>query len=333
MSFFKLLGIGSPLVDYSLEVSEFFLKKHVPGGKGCTRNISSDARDAILGNSSNIHKTPGGSAANTVRALAQLGGCAALFGKTGNDNDGKFFRECLKNDGADDSLLITDYRNNTGYCLSLITPDAERTMLSNLGASTAISTDEVKSILPFFNCSCILIEGYLIGEAWIKHFLEYAEENNISIAIDLNNPELVSANRGYFRDIVDNHVDILFANGEEIKALFDSSTVEQACRQLNIPTAIIKLGGKGSLLMTSSDRQQNITSIPPEYVSAVKDTTGAGDFYAAGFFYGKSINLPLEQCCRIGTLCAAAVIQQTGTILNENQWNQLKINIKNEVYE
>ena len=162
---FKLLGTGSPLVDYSLEISDAALAETVPDGKGCTRNISHQERDVILCRGNNICRSPGGSAANTIRAFSRLGGTASLFGKTGNDEDGDFFRSQLLTAGADDSLLLQTDFSGTGYCLSLITPDAERTMLSNLGASLDIAVADVEKV-PFGNFDFLLMEGYLACELW-----------------------------------------------------------------------------------------------------------------------------------------------------------------------
>lgn len=324
---FRLLGIGSPLVDYSLAVTDEMLKNVVPGGKGCTRNISRQERDALTGHGKNICRTPGGSAANTVRALSYLGGSAALFGKTGNDEDGDFFRSALRASNADDSLLLTTDQNETGYCLSLITPDAERTMLSNLGASLDITVDELN--IPFCSFDYLLMEGYLACEKWSIPLLQKAKAVGLPIALDLNNFELVRRKREHFQYIVSNYADLLFANEEEIKALLDIENLDGIEHKLNLPQAVIKLGKNGSLLI--QDPFEKVIHIPPAPAENLKDTTGAGDFYAAGYFFGKSMGSSLTKCCKIGALCASAIISCTGTELNESQWNNLKIKIEKEV--
>lgn len=324
---FKLLGVGSPLVDYSLEITDTVLNQTVPDGKGCTRNISHQERDTIINCAKNICRTPGGSAANTVRALAHLGGNAALFGKTGCDEDGEFFRSRLRASGAEDSLLLSTENNATGYCLSLITPDAERTMLSNLGASLDITVDELN--IPFGNFDYLLMEGYLACETWSIPLLKKAKESGIPVALDLNNFELVRKKREHFQYLVSNHVDLLFANEEEIKALLDTENLDDIEKKLDLPQAIVKLGKNGSLLITPP--LEKVTAIPPAPTENVKDTTGAGDFYAAGYFFGQSKGLSLEKCCNIGALCASAIISCTGTELNESQWNKLKNDIDKEV--
>lgn len=324
---FKLLGAGSPLVDYSLEISDAVLENIVPDGKGCTRNISHQEKDQVLCRGENICRSPGGSAANTIRAFSRLGGTAALFGKAGYDDDGKFFREQLTASGADDSLLLETDFNGTGYCLSLITPDAERTMLSNLGASLDIAVEDVKKI-NFSDFSFLLMEGYLCCESWSIPLLQKAKNAGIPVALDLNNFELVRRKRELFNFLVNNYTDLLFANEEEIKALLDVADIDGIENKLHLPQAVIKLGREGALLVTQPGK---VIKVPPVPVEKLKDTTGAGDFYAAGFFFGMSRNLSGEKCCRLGALCASAIISVTGTELNDEQWNLLKNNINNEV--
>ncbi|MBO7328163.1 MAG: adenosine kinase [Lentisphaeria bacterium] len=325
---FKLLGAGSPLVDYSLKISDAALENIVPDGKGCTRNISHQEKDQVLCRGENICRSPGGSAANTIRAFSRLGGTAALFGKAGYDDDGKYFRKQLTISGADDSLLLETDSNGTGYCLSLITPDAERTMLSNLGASLDIAVEDIEKIR-FSNFSFLLMEGYLACESWSIPLLQKAKKSGIPVALDLNNFELVRKKRELFNFLVNNYTDLLFANEEEIKALLDARNIDGIENKLPQLQAVIKLGKEGSLLVTPTT--SNVIKIPPSPVEKLKDTTGAGDFYAAGFFFGMSRNLSGEKCCRLGALCASAIISVTGTELNDEQWNLLKNNINNEV--
>ena len=123
-------------------------------------------------------------------------------------------------------------------------------------------------------------------------------------------------------------MDLLFANEEEIKALLDVADIDGIENKLHLPQAVIKLGREGALLVTQPGK---VIKVPPVPVEKLKDTTGAGDFYAAGFFFGMSRNLSGEKCCRLGALCASAIISVTGTELNNEQWNLLKNNINNEV--
>ena len=317
---FKLLGVGSPLVDYSLEISDAELKKIVPDGKGCTRRLSRQERSLIFGSGKNLIFTPGGSAANTVRALARLGGQSALFGKIGDDADGEFFCQQLRIAGADDSLIAVSEKIATGCCLSLITPDAERTMLSDLGASLDISENDLQKI-PFGEFSCLLLEGYLSCEKWSVPLLKMAKASALPAALDLNNYELVKNNREYFLSLTNSYIDILFANEQEISALLGTDDPYMIMDQVNSAMVVLKRGKNGSVLILKKDRK--IIEIESIKTGRVKDTTGAGDFYAAGFFYGMSRNWQLADCCRAGSACASAIISRTGTLLSEEEWDQL----------
>lgn len=324
---FKLLGVGSPLVDYSLEISDAELKKIVPDGKGCTRHLSCQERSLIFDSGKNLIFTPGGSAANTIRALAYLGGSGALFGKIGNDPDGRFFRQQLLAAGADDSLLMSSAKSATGCCLSLITPDAERTMLSDLGASLDISEKDLDEI-PFDEFGYLLLEGYLACEKWIGILLKKAAAAALPAALDLNNYELVRNNRKYFLDLINNYIGLLFANEQEINALLGTDHPEKIMEQLNVDAVVIKRGKDGStLILKNESKIIEIESVTPD---RVKDTTGAGDFYAAGFFYGMERNWQLADCCRAGSICASAIIARTGTLLSDDDWDKLQKTV-NEV--
>lgn len=327
---FKLLGAGSPLVDISLAVSGDFLEKFVPGGKGGTRNISSAVRDVIIEAAANppLLLSPGGSAGNCVRMFSALGGGSALFGKIGNDEYSDFFRHIFREYGVDDTLLITDHLLDTGYCLSLITDDAERTMLSDLGASLAVTNEDLNRI-DFSKFGWLLLEGYLVDGVWVEEFLCRARKNKCKIAIDLNNFELVYRKRDLFNLIIDHGIDLIFANIREIEALFGSEDIEQIADLLTkrVPMAVIKLGPDGAYVISGNQR----IMIPAVRELSVVDTTGAGDFFAAGFFYGLSRNMPLAVCGRLGALTAAAIIVKNGTLLNKNELKCLINAIDNEV--
>lgn len=327
---FKLLGVGSPLVDYSLAVPEKFIDTHVPGGKGGTRNISAAQKDELIAalNDRQIIRTPGGSAANTIRAFSRLGGSGTHFGKIGRDDDGDFFRQALLQTGSDVSLLPVSETIATGFCLSLITPDAERTMLSNLGASLDVRKSDLADI-NFNSFGWLLLEGYLICEPWIDDLLEYARNAGCKIAVDLNNFELVKRELKRFRKITDSGIDLLFANLQEASALFPDTPEQMLPEKLKqFPMrSVLKLGQHGSMII-DPDKIYRIDAVKN---LDIRDTTGAGDFYAAGFFYGLSKDLPPEICGRLGAICAAEVIRITGTMCRDEDFEKLYNIINNEV--
>lgn len=327
---FKLLGAGSPLVDYSLAVSDDFIDTHVPGGKGGTRNISACQKEVIIAAAGNAMciQTPGGSAANTIRAFARLGGNGTLFGKIGKDADGVFFRNALLDSGADTSFLPVSETIPTGFCLSLITPDAERTMLSDLGASLDVTSDDLKK-RDFSTFDWLLLEGYLICEPWIDDLLTCIRSAGGKIAIDLNNFELVSKQRSRFMEVINSGIDLLFANQQEASALFPDIPEEMLPETLQDrqPITVLKCGKDGSRIIEKTQ----IHRIGAVENIKVADTTGAGDFYAAGFFYGLSKSLPLSVCGKIGSLCAAEVIKLTGTMHRDEDFKKLYNIINKEV--
>ncbi|MBE6390438.1 MAG: adenosine kinase [Lentisphaerae bacterium] len=327
---FKLLGVGSPLIDFSLDVTDSFLAGKVPGGKGGTRNITAEEKNALLaGFTGRISRTPGGSAANTVRIFAALSGQAAFFGKTGDDDDGRFFRDSLTAAGVDDRWLVSDRDHATGFCVSLITPDAERTMLSGLGASVKISDSDIGRT-DFSGFSTVLVEGYLCGEKWMDELLAKARAAGCRIALDLNNFELVAKIRPRFRQLLESGIDLLFANGQELAALYPDASGEAERHRLisrQVPLAVIKYGKDGSIVLHGND----LLRIDAEKNICVRDTTGAGDFYAAGFLYGLSRGADLRKCGRLGSVCAAAIIRITGAVLDKEELDKLYNIIKREV--
>ncbi len=325
---FRLLGVGSPLVDYSLAVTENFLQKSAPCTKGATVHISPAEKTAVLNKfDGNYLRTPGGSAANTLRTFTALGGQGSHFGKTGNDDDGNFFTQAMILAGCDDFLILQDEFSATGYCLTLVTPDGERTMLSDLGASLRINENDLKKI-DFSRFNFLLLEGYLIREPWIPFLLEQARNAGCKTALDLNNFEMVSSFREIFRQVITSEVSLLLANEAEMQALFPGKDQSGIIAELQktVPLAVFKRGENGALIV----EKNNVTTVP-SVKTAVKDTTGAGDFFAAGFFYGLSKNLPYHLCGRIGAMCAGAIIAENGTVLNDEVFNLLKHNIENEV--
>ena len=326
---FNLLGVGSPLVDYSLAVSDALLSELVPGGKGGTRNIDADTKTSIISRfSGEILRSPGGSAANTLRTFSTLGGRGAFFGKTGSDDDAEFFSGQLKASGVDDSCLLKSDRKATGFCLSLITPDAERTMLSDLSVSREISIEEVEqlNITPF---NWLLLEGYLSKEPWVRPLLAKAKKSGCKIALDLNNFELVAREHEHFMQLTAGGIDLLFGNEEEISALFPGKPVSSLPGLLrrHFPMAVLKKGARGALIVTEDE----FIDIAAEKCNTVTDTTGAGDFFAAGFFFGMSKNCPLPLCGKVGALCAGAIIGENGTVLPAEKTEILKHNIYQEV--
>ncbi len=322
-----LLGVGSPLVDYSAAVSEEFLSEHISGSKGGTQNISDTGKEQILRHiSSPVFKVAGGAAANTVMAAAELGVTTSLFGKTGNDENSVFFREAMNGSGASAADLLISETMPTGYCLTLVTPDAERTMRSNLGASLDVSPQDAENF-DFSRFQWVLAEGYFIDTGFFEAVLESAKAAGCKVAVDLCSFELAGKYRERFIRLLTRYADLLFANFDEAAALTEekNSAGIMGCLKNILPAAALKLGSDGSMVYADG----KCHTVPAAPVKRVLDTTAAGDYYAAGFFYGVSRNMPWEKCGRAGSLAAAEIVAHTGTKLKQERWDKLKLHLEN----
>jgi sugar/nucleoside kinase (ribokinase family) len=270
---------------------------------------------------SRILTVPGGAAANTIMAAAELGVASAMLGKIGNDPDGDFFVQALRNSGASEKCLLVSPDRPTGYCLTLVTPDAERTMRSNLGASLDLAETDAANV-DFSGFDWVLLEGYFVNTDFFEAVLKYAHAAKCKIAVDLCSYELAEKFRERFSRLLKEYADLLFANLEEASALTGTSDLNAIAGKLAALTdiAVIKRGASGSLIIAG----ENQIHVPPAPVKRAVDTTAAGDYYAAGFFYGLMRKLPLAKCGYAGSLTSAAIVQHPGTKLTEHQWNQLK---------
>lgn len=325
MSFF-LAGAGSPLVDYTAEVEDSFLQEFIPGCKGGTLNIDDAERNRLFtALKSKILRTPGGAAANTICALGRAGISTAFFGKTGNDEDGIYFRTELKKNGVStDWLLQSD--GQTGYCISLVTPDAERTMRSNLGVSTQISCQELSGC-SWQECSWLLTEGYMLAIPEFEKIFESAKNAGCSTALDLSSIELARKFGKTLPELLKKSVDLIFCNSDEASALTGVDSPEKNVEYLSdlCGMAAVKLGAEGSLVKRRSEPLIRISAY--SFGSAV-DTTAAGDHYAAGFFYGLARGKTLDKCGFYGSVFGGAAAAVPGSRIPETLWQQVMETVK-----
>lgn len=317
---FNLLGVGSPLVDLSVQVTDEFLTAHVSGKKGGTLNITDAERADLLSLLDNKYLTvAGGAAANTVIAAAELGLNTALLGKTGIDREAEIFRQALLDSGASTIGLLSDEFAPTGYCLALVTPDAERTMRSNLGASLNVSVSDAENF-DFSAFDWVLLEGYFINTAFLDAVLDHAARTGCKIALDLCSFELAEKFRDKFLRVIA-RVDLLFANREEASALTGETDLGKLIGTLgNFPgITALKLGAAGSVVISND----HAVKVPAVKTDRIVDTTAAGDYYAAGFFYGLAHDFTLEKCAAAAAMTAAEIVRHHGTKLNKDIWNKL----------
>jgi sugar/nucleoside kinase (ribokinase family) len=321
----SLIGIGSPIVDAIALVDESFVSQ-IDGDKGgmalvdastITRLIDSLPKAAIA--------APGGSAGNTLFALARMGASTSFLGKTGNCAEGDFYRESFSKIGGDTSRFKIGEVPN-GRCLSLVTPDGERTMRTDLGAAMTLAPEEI-SVSDFAGCAHAHIEGYLLfNEALMRRVLESAKKAGCTISLDLASFEVVNATKSILPDLLRDYVDIVFANEEEGSAYTgiegDYAAIALQLAEL-CEIVAVKVGAHGSYIAHADI----VEKIKPMHAAHVIDTTGAGDLWAAGFLYGWSQKRSLAECAKLGSILGAAVVQEQGSVLPEHIWQDILTNI------
>ena len=317
----KLIGIGSALVDQLAYVSEEFVAG-IEGDKGGMELVDHPSMVELLGAlPEHPYRVPGGSAANTVVGAARLGLETGLLSKIGDDEAGTFYRAAAKEAGIDDHAFKISDDIATGTCISLVTPDSERTMRTFLGASATLGPDNI-SADDFQGYTHAHLEGYLLfNEALILHAMDCAKAAGCKISLDLAAPEVVNANMDKLPHTLDKYVDIVLANEDEAAAFADVRDEEEALNELAelCEIAVVKLGKRGALIKRGDER----CAVPAYTVKAV-DTTGAGDLWAAGFLYGLLNGKRLTVCGDLGAKVAAEVVKVTGAVIPEEVYIRLR---------
>ncbi len=318
---FKLIGVGSPIVDAIAQIDDAFLDQ-VDGDKGGMVLVDAPTIEGLVSKLDSAPiKAPGGSAGNTLFALAKLGANTAFVGKTGNCENGSYYRDRFTELGGDSSRFkIGEVAN--GRCLSLVTPDSERTLRTDLGAAMTLAPEEI-SADDFAGCAHAHIEGYLLfNEALMRAVLKAAKAAGCTISLDLASFEVVNATKPILEDILRDYVDIVFANEEEADA-FTALGEDYEAMALQLAElceiAAVKIGPRGSYVAQGS----TVEKVEPVLAENVIDTTAAGDFWAAGFLYGWSQQRPLAECAKIGSILGAAVVQVQGSLISEQTWAEI----------
>lgn len=314
----EVLGIGTPVVDQIIKVEESFLDDII-GEKGGMVVVDFDTIAKIIRKSPfSPIILPGGSSANTIRGLAQLGHQCALIGKIGRDPISRHFLESLSALKIQSHLIHSS--TPTAQVLCLVTPDGERTMRAFLGAGKELRPEDLQPSL-FENVSLVHIEGYtLLTNSLTQRAMELAKEAGAKVSFDLGSFEVVKQFKDTIIKLLPRYVDIVFGNKVEIEELTNLSP-EKACKVLKdlCETSVVLLGSEGCIV--GSGIQQ--IRLPALSVQVV-DTTGAGDLFLAGFLHGYLRRRPLEDCAHFGTLAGGAAVQVSGVDLPIEAWSSIK---------
>jgi len=309
---YDVVGIGNALVDVLSHEDEAFLAAH-DLTKGSMTLVESETVEALYGAMTHRTEMSGGSAANTLVGVASFGGRAAYIGRVHDDDLGIVFAHDLASLDVDfDSPRATD-GPATGRCLIVVTPDAQRTMNTYLGASSLLGPEHID--LDVVRSSKVtFLEGYLFDRDAAKEAYrvatQAAHEAGREVALSLSDGFCVDRHRDDFLALIDGGVDILFANTDEITRLYEVDGVDDAVAKVRgrCKVACLTKGRHGSVVVAGDATHH----IEPHEVARRVDTTGAGDLYAAGFLYGYTQGMALDRCGSLGSIAAAAVIGHTG---------------------
>ncbi|MGH8675103.1 MAG: adenosine kinase [Burkholderiales bacterium] len=311
---FDVYGLGNALVDVQVRVEEDFIAR-LGLAKGRMELVDAGRQARVLAELAHhpINRCSGGSAANTVVGVAELGGRAAYCGKVGDDALGRFYRDDL--DAVAVRFEGATTTEPTGTSLVLITPDAQRTMLTCLGASALLDGGDVRPA-SLEGCAYLYVEGYLLpGESTRRAALaaiDAAKERDAKVALTVSDPFVVAQSAKLLWELIAGPVDLLFCNELEASALVGTDDIVECARTLHrrATSVALTLGPKGSLLMHDGALHP-VEGVP---VKAV-DTTGAGDMYAAGILYGLTHGLSWPQAGRLASHAAARVVSVLGARL------------------
>ena len=312
----KILGIGNALVDILVHIDNDEILDRLGLQKGGMEMIDAQRKREILEVIAEMPQTlaTGGSTSNTIHGLARLGAQAGYIGKVGNDDLGRLFREECQRFGVIPHLIESN--EDTGVAITFISPNAERTFATYLGAAATMQPDQVDAeILKSYDI--IHIEGYLIfNHDLILSICQKSKEQGLQISMDMASYNLIESNLDFVKMLLRDYVDIIFANEEEAKAFTGVENVE-ALHALSeyCPVAIVKVGKDGSYIKMDGE----VTAIAPVDAKRL-DTTGAGDIYASGFLYGLINNFGALKSGNLASYLSARLIEYVGAKLPDEEW-------------
>ena len=307
----KILGIGNAIVDVICKVEDSYLSKN--NLTKSTMKLVNEIEFKKLLLSLKIEETiSGGSVANSIVGLSQLGNKVGFIGKISDDDLGQKYEDGLKNEKVDFFYSKKKENLSTGTCLILITPDSERTMCTFLGTAGKISKNDV-DVNSIKNSEMVFLEGYLWDEGEPKSAFDKAINNSNKVAMSLSDLFCVERHKQHFLNLVKNKLDITFANEQEITSLINAKKIEEVitfAQQLG-KLIIITRGEKGSIAINKGE----VIECESKKNLNIKDLTGAGDLFAAGYLHGHTNNLTILESLEKGTEMSAKIIQQIGARL------------------
>lgn len=316
----SVLGIGNALVDliYKLPSDQVLRDLRLP--KGSMTLVDPQRARNIQEYLHSVSPTlsTGGSASNTISSIASLGGRCGFIGRTGkNDPHGLFYTSDLENHGIRAHFSQSEIQ--TGTAITLMSPDTERTFATCLGAAATLCAEDLDPAV-FEGYDYFHVEGYLVQNyPLLETAISMAKRAGLAVSLDMASYNVVVEHRGFIGEMLERGVDIVFANEEEAEAYTGKKELEallELSRQ--VPTAIVKLGPRGSIVMDKG----RLHVISAESVEKI-DSNGAGDSYAAGFLYGKSIGLSTQACGEIASTVATEVVKVVGPKLGPEKWAEI----------
>ncbi len=316
----KILGIGNALVDILVHIDNDEILDRLHLSKGGMDMIDAQRKREILEVIAEMPQTlaTGGSTSNTIHGLARLGATAGYIGKVGNDEMGRLFRQECERFGVIPHLI--ESTEDTGVAITFISPNAERTFATYLGAAATMQPAQVDESI-FDHYDLIHIEGYLIfNQDLILDVCKKAKAHGLQISMDMASYNLIESNLDFVKMLLRDYVDIIFANEEEAKAFTGVEQLE-ALHKLSddCSIAIVKVGKDGSYIKMNGE----VTAIAPVDAQRV-DTTGAGDIYASGFLYGYVNDYSALKSGNLASYLSARLIEYIGAKLPDEEWVEVE---------
>ena len=321
----SILGIGNALTDILVELPDDTLLRQFHLPKGSMQHVDKETGNKIwrVLKDMGAQYVAGGAAGNTITGTAVFGMPSGFIGKIGDDEIGALYRSDQKRNGIRSTLLIG--KEDSGRASVFITPpNAERTFATYLGAAMELCPEDLKPEY-FHGYDYFFIEGYLVqNQQLLRQAVKLAKEAGCRIAIDRASYNVVESNDTFLHDIVEQYVDIVFANETEAETFTRHSPREATDIIAGMCSiAVVKIGAKGSFIK-SGDEFHHIEAYPAD----VKDATGAGDLYAAGFLYAHASGMPLDVCGKVGSITASKVVEVIGPKIDIPRWKSAKREIR-----